>query len=83
MLKSQLARSEPADGLDAYVASTKDRTGSKPIWEPTTTANNNAQPIAIPIEREVIDLIMAPIPPGERHREGHDQKESSLAAMLD
>jgi hypothetical protein len=83
MLKSQLARCEPADGLDAYVTSTKERTCSPTIWEPTTVAKRNAVPLAIPIERELIDLIMAPLSPGERHREGHDRKESELAAMLD
>ena len=86
MIKTQLARPDAVDDLDAYVTATKQRIepSTRPsIWEPSASANTSDGPIAIPTEHDLIEVIMSPVAPGERHREGNDRKERELAALLD
>jgi hypothetical protein len=88
MTKPQLADSaaEPVDDLDAYVTSTKHRgmaPPARPIWEPAGRANAKSPSVTIPIEQDLIDVIVKPIAPDERHRDGNERKERELAALLD
>lgn len=46
-------------------------------------ADGELDPIAIPIEREIIEVIARPLEHGEGHRAGNDRKERELHALLD
>jgi hypothetical protein len=72
--------------LRSQLAAVKQRElGGLSIWEqPVHAIPSAATPdSAIPIEREILELLARPTDPRETHRVGNDRKERELFALLD
>ncbi len=52
------------------------------IWEPPGVQPARAATVAIPVEQQLIDLIVAPLRDHENCRTGNDRKEHEIAALL-
>jgi len=61
----------------------RDQAPKVSVWEPSVTQAKAAAPIAIPIEKQIIDTIAQPLRSGENHRTGNDRKELEIAALLE
>lgn len=75
----------PVHDLEAYVTSTRSKVAESSrsaIWESTTVPDATTGPIAIPIEQDLIDLVVAPLAPGERRRDGHERREREIAELF-
>jgi hypothetical protein len=71
--------------LRSQLAAVKQRElGGSSIWEQPVHAIPSATTpdSAIPIEREILDVLARPIDPHETHRVGNDRKERELLALL-
>lgn len=53
------------------------------IWESPSDAATKPTLPAVPIEQEIIAVIVKPIAPDEGHRAGNDRKERELSALFD
>jgi hypothetical protein len=70
------------DSLAAQVRAMRRREAASGIWEPpAVVAVEQRRTVTIPIERQMIAIILRPIADGQRA--GHDSKECELRALFE
>jgi hypothetical protein len=82
MAKPLQVVTESITDLATHVASTKRREGMA-IWEPPDSVEVKASPIEIPIERDIINVILTPALPGEGRGASYDRKEREISTLFD